>query len=159
MIEFKKILVPVDFSNYSRNAIKFSVEFAIKNNAHILMLYVIEPIIYPADLSIGQIALPSVNLDLDQTAKSELEKLAQSEIGDAVQTTCIIKYGKPFLEIIETARDEDADLIIISSHGRSGVEHILFGSTADKVVRKSPCPVLTIREPLKGFNYKDVYHG
>lgn len=159
MIEFKKILVPVDFSNYSKNAINFSVQFAIKNNAQILLLYVIEPIIYPADLSIGQIALPSVNLDLDQTAKSELEKLAQSEIGDSVQTTCIIKYGKPFLEIIETARDEDADLIIISSHGRSGVEHILFGSTADKVVRKSPCPVLTIREPLKGFNYKDVYRG
>ena len=59
------------------------------------------------------------------------------------------------MEIIETASELDVDLIIIATHGRTGIEHILFGSTAEKVVRKAPCPVLTIREPIKGFNYKD----
>jgi nucleotide-binding universal stress UspA family protein len=67
----------------------------------------------------------------------------------------IIKTGKPFVEIIETAKEENTDLIIIATHGHSGVEHILFGSTAEKVVRKAPCPVLTLREPIKGFNYKE----
>ncbi len=71
----------------------------------------------------------------------------------AVKT--IVKTGKPFVEIIETAKEEDVDLIIIATHGHSGVEHILFGSTAEKVVRKAPCPVLTLREPIKGFNYKE----
>ena len=58
------------------------------------------------------------------------------------------------MEIIETASEIDADLIIISTHGHTGVEHLLFGSTTEKVVRKAPCPVLTIREPIKGFRFK-----
>jgi nucleotide-binding universal stress UspA family protein len=69
----------------------------------------------------------------------------------------IIKTGKPFIEIIETATEEDVDLIIIATHGHSGVEHILFGSTAEKVVRKAPCPVLTLREPAKGFRFKEQF--
>jgi nucleotide-binding universal stress UspA family protein len=68
----------------------------------------------------------------------------------------LVKTGKPFIEIIETAAEIDADLIIIATHGHSGMEHILFGSTAEKVVRKAPCPVLTLREPVKGFNYKNA---
>jgi nucleotide-binding universal stress UspA family protein len=66
----------------------------------------------------------------------------------------LIKTGKPFVEIVETAIEEDIDLIIIATHGHTGIEHVLFGSTAEKVVRKAPCPVLTIREPIKGYRYK-----
>jgi nucleotide-binding universal stress UspA family protein len=84
-----------------------------------------------------------------------LQKLAKSEIIGVKNVKTIIKTGKPFVEIIETAKEENADLIIIATHGHSGVEHILFGSTAEKVVRKAPCPVLTLREPIKGFNYKE----
>jgi nucleotide-binding universal stress UspA family protein len=73
-------------------------------------------------------------------------------LNTTVQT--IVKLGKPYLEILEVAKAEDVDLIIISTHGHTGVEQILFGSTADKVVRKAPCPVLTLREPIKGFDFK-----
>jgi nucleotide-binding universal stress UspA family protein len=66
----------------------------------------------------------------------------------------VIKTGKPFVEIVETAAEEDIDLIIIASHGHTGVEHLLFGSTAEKVIRKAPCPVLTLREPVKGYKFK-----
>jgi nucleotide-binding universal stress UspA family protein len=103
----------------------------------------------------GQIAIPSVNAEWDIKAKEELDKLAASEIPDTVKVKTIIKTGKPFLEIIETAADENVDIIIIATHGHSGMEHILFGSTAEKVVRKAPCPVLTLREPIKGFTFKD----
>lgn len=151
----KKVLVPIDFSDYSKSALKYAVNFAKSFNADIILVYVVEPVIYPPDFSMGQIAMPSINSEWDDRAKDELQKLAKNEITDIKNTKTIIKTGKPFVEIVETAKEENVDLIIIATHGRSGVEHILFGSTAEKVVRKAPCPVLTLREPIKGFDYKE----
>ena len=150
-----KVLVPIDFSDYSKSALRYAVNFAKSFNAEIILIYVVEPVIYPPDFSMGQIAMPSINTEWDDRAKDELQKLAKSEIIGAVKVKTIIKTGKPFVEIIETAKEENVDLIIIATHGHSGVEHILFGSTAEKVVRKAPCPVLTLREPIKGFDYKE----
>ena len=153
--DIKKILVPIDFSDYSKSALKYAVNFCKDCNAEMVLIYVVEPVIYPPDFSMGQIAIPSVNAEWDERAKQELEKLAKEQIPASVQVKTIIKTGKPFVEIIETAGELDVDLIIIATHGRSGMEHILFGSTAEKVVRKAPCPVLTLREPIKGFKYKE----
>lgn len=150
-----KVLVPIDFSDYSKSALKYAVNFAKSFNAEIILIYVVEPVIYPPDFSMGQIAMPSINTEWDDRAKEELQKLAKSEIVGSANVKTVIKTGKPFVEIIETAKEENVDLIIIATHGRSGVEHILFGSTAEKVVRKAPCPVLTLREPIKGFDYKE----
>jgi len=151
----KKILVPIDFSDYSKSALKYAVNFCKDFNAEMILIYVVEPVIYPPDFSMGQIAIPSVNAEWDERARQELDKLAKEQIPTGVTVKSIIKTGKPFIEIIDTAGELDVDLIIIATHGRSGVEHILFGSTAEKVVRKAPCPVLTLREPIKGFNYKE----
>lgn len=153
--DIKKVLVPIDFSDYSKSALKYAVSFCKHFNADIILIYVIEPVIYPPDFSMGQIAIPSVNTEWDERAKEELDKLAKSDITKGAHVKTIIKTGKPFIEIIETAAELDVDLIIIATHGHSGVEHILFGSTAEKVVRKAPCPVLTLREPVKGFKVKD----
>jgi nucleotide-binding universal stress UspA family protein len=153
--DIKKVLVPIDFSDYSKSSLKYATEFAQKFNAEMILVYVVEPVIYPPDFSMGQIAIPSVNTEWDIKAKEELDKLAGSEIPNDVKVLTVIKTGKPFLEIIETAADEDVDIIIIATHGHSGMEHILFGSTAEKVVRKAPCPVLTLREPIKGFKFKE----
>jgi len=155
-LEIKKILVPIDFSDYSKNSLKYAVNFADQFNSEITLIYVVEPVIYPPDFSMGQIAIPSVNAEWDLKAKEELEKLAKQEIPESVKVSVKIKTGKPFLEIIDTAAEENVDLIIIATHGHSGVEHILFGSTAEKVVRKAPCPVLTLREPIKGFMFKEA---
>ncbi|HMN16032.1 MAG TPA: universal stress protein [Ignavibacteriaceae bacterium] len=149
----KKVLVPIDFSDYSKSALKYAVNISKLFNAEIILIYVVEPVIYPLDFSMGQIAMPSFSTEWDVRAKEELDKLAKKEINSSVKT--IIKTGKPFLEIIETAKEEDIDLIIIATHGHTGVEHIIFGSTAEKVVRKAPCPVLTLREPIKGYNHKE----
>jgi nucleotide-binding universal stress UspA family protein len=150
----KKILVPIDFSDYSKKALQYTVTFAKQFNAELCLIYVIEPVIYPADLSMGQVVIPQTEIDLSTKSRQELESLAKTEIGSLLKYEIIIKNGKPFMEIIETASEIDADLIIISTHGHTGVEHLLFGSTAEKVVRKAPCPVLTIREPMKGFRFK-----
>ncbi len=151
----KKILVPIDFSDYSKNSLKYAVNFVKQYKAELYLIYVVEPVIYPPDFSMGQIAIPSVDLEMDKRAIEELDKLAKKEIPTDVVVNTIVKTGKPFIEIIETAAEEDIDLIIIATHGHTGVEHILFGSTAEKVIRKAPCPVLTLREPIKGFTIKE----
>ena len=151
----KRVLVPIDFSDYSKSSLKYAVNFVKQLNAELFLIYVVEPVIYPPDFSLGQIAIPTVDLEMDKRAIEELNKLAQKEIPSDLKVKTIVKTGKPFIEIIETAAEENIDLIIIATHGHTGVEHILFGSTAEKVVRKAPCPVLTIREPVKGFDYKE----
>lgn len=153
--KINKILVPVDFSDYSKAALKYAVNFSKMFKAELILIYVIEPVVYPPDFSMGQIAIPSVTTEFDERAKEELTNLAKSEIPADIKVKTILKTGKPFVEIIDTATEVDADLIIIATHGHSGVEHILFGSTAEKVVRKAPCPVLTLREPVKGFMFRE----
>ncbi|HRP94509.1 MAG TPA: universal stress protein, partial [Ignavibacteriaceae bacterium] len=108
----KKVLVPIDFSDYSKSALRYAVSFA-RSNAEIILIYVVEPIIYPPDFSMGQIAMPTINTDWDTRAKEELDKLAKNEITSNGKVKTIIKTGKPFAEIIETAKEEDIDLIII----------------------------------------------
>ncbi len=147
------VLVPIDFSDYSKNALKYAAEFAKHFKAKMFLIYVIEPIIYPADFSMGQVAIPSTDIDITKRAEEELQNLVKSTIDPSVQVETIIKTGKPFVEINDTATEKDVDLIIIATHGHTGVEHLLFGSTAEKVVRKAPCPVLTLREPVKGFQF------
>ena len=151
----KKVLVPVDFSDYSKSSLRYAVNFAKHFNAEIFLVYVVEPIVYPPDFSMGQIAIPSVDIEMDKRAAEELKNLAQKEIPPNLISKTIVKTGKPFVEIIETAASENVDLIIIATHGHTGIEHVLFGSTAEKVVRKAPCPVLTLREPVKGFEFKE----
>jgi len=154
METIQKILVPIDFSDYSKKALQYSIDFAKQFNAEIILVYVIEPLMYPADLSMGQMVIPQSTVNLSEKSKIELELLAKNEIGDQLNFDVIVKTGKPFIEIIETASETDSDLIIISTHGHTGVEHLLFGSTSEKVVRKAPCPVLTLREPIKGFRFR-----
>lgn len=154
-MKINKILVPIDFSDYSKSALRYAVNFAKLFNAEILLIYVVEPVIYPPDFSMGQIAIPTIATEFDERAREELNKLAKNEIPQEIKVTTLIKSGKPFVEIIDTASEADVDLIIIATHGHSGVEHILFGSTAEKVVRKAPCPVLTLREPVKGFMFRE----
>lgn len=155
MINFKKILVPIDFSEYSLQALNYVADFAKAFKSEVYLIYVVEPIIYPPDLSIGQIALPTLNYQVDEKANEELKRVADEVLDPEIKVHTIVKLGKPYLEILEVAKNEDVDLIIISTHGHTGVEQILFGSTADKVVRKAPCPVLTLREPVKGFDFKN----
>lgn len=155
MENINKILVPIDFSNYSKNALKYAVNFAKKFNSKIYLVYVVEPVIYPSDFSMGQVTFPVSDIEMNERAKDELESLAKTEIGSQFEVETVIKTGKPFVEINETASELDIDLIIIATHGHTGMEHLLFGSTAEKVVRKAPCPVLTLREPVKGFKFNN----
>jgi nucleotide-binding universal stress UspA family protein len=144
-ITVRRILVPIDFSEHSKNALKYAVPFAEKFKASIDLLYVVEPTIYPADFSFGQIGFPNVEEELHKRGSEELENLITKDIAGKVPSRKNVRIGKPFYEIDQYALEENISLIIIATHGHTGMEHILFGSTAEKVVRKAPCPVLVVR--------------
>lgn len=144
-VSLNKILVPQDFSDYSLHALKYAVTFAGLFNSELVVVHVVEPIVYPADFSFGQVSIPAMEEEIRKHSEEQLNELVAKEIPKNIKVTSIIRVGKPFIEIVDVAKSENADLIVISSHGRTGMDHVLFGSTADKVVRKSPCPVLTVR--------------
>jgi universal stress protein A len=144
-IKLQRILVPVDFSSHSMNALKYAISFAKQFNASIDLIYVIEPVVYPADFSLGQIGFPNVEEELQTHVEKELQNLIKNDIRKQVISRKAIRTGKPFYEINQYAQERGIDLIIIATHGHSGMEHILFGSTAEKVVRRAPCPVLVVR--------------
>jgi universal stress protein A len=150
-IKLSRILVPIDFSDHSKKALQYAIPFAEQFKASIDLLYVVEPTIYPADFSFGQVGFPNVEDELRQRGAEELKSLIAKEIGRRVPAKQVIRTGKAFYEIREYAREEAMDLIIIATHGHSGVEHVLFGSTAEKVVRHAPCPVLVVRMDEKEF--------
>ncbi|MBR9976808.1 MAG: universal stress protein [Bacteroidetes bacterium] len=151
MPKISRILVPIDFSEYSKKTFLYAIDFAKTFNAELLLVYVVEPIIYPADFGFGQVALPSMEKDMHERGREQLDILVEKEVPEGVYARAIVRAGKPFVEIIQAAKDEKADLIIIATHGHSGIEHVLFGSTAEKVIRKSSCPVLSIRSSERDF--------
>ncbi len=152
MLEIKKILVPIDFSDYSLKALDYAIDFAALTKAELFIVNVIEPIVYPTDFTMGEV-VPTFESTIEVNFSEQLKKIAEEKIGDKLNYHLLTKEGRPFLEIISAAKETDADLIIIATHGHTGMEHILFGSTAEKVVRKAPCPVLSLRDPVKGFSY------
>ena len=140
-----RILVPIDFSEHSKDALQYAIPYAIQFKAHLDLLYVVEPTIYPADFSFGQVGFPNIEEELRKRGTEELQSLVSNEVKGRVPTQATVRTGKPFFEINEFAAEKNIDLIIIATHGHTGVEHMLFGSTVEKVVRKAPCPVLVVR--------------
>lgn len=151
VIDINRILVPIDFSDNSKRALKYAIPFAEQFVASIDLIYVVEPTMYPADFSFGQVGFPNVEDELRKRGADELDELLRREIAGRVAAKTVIRTGKPFYEIDQYAAEAGIDLIIISTHGHTGVDHILFGSTAEKVVRHAPCPVLVVRPGGREF--------
>lgn len=150
-MQIKTILFPTDFSNGARAAMDHVVSLARDYHARLILLYVIQ------DISIAEWYIPSALSvadlleDMQKSAWQEMEKWGAEVSSKVKEVEKIVVRGVPFVEIIRTARGEKADLIVIGTHGRTGIDHMLFGSTAEKVVRKAPCPVLTVRMAGKEF--------
>jgi nucleotide-binding universal stress UspA family protein len=140
-----RILVPIDFSEHSRDALRYAVDLGAIFDSELILVFVVESMGYPADLGYGQVAIPQIERELTERGRAELERLAREAVGGVLAVKIHVPAGRPFVEIIKAAREFEADMIVIATHGHTGVEHILFGSTAEKVVRKAPCPVLVVR--------------
>ena len=150
-MQIKTILFPTDFSQGARAAMDFAVRLAQDYQAKLILLYVIQ------DISIAEWYIPSsisaadLVEDMQKSADREMEKWSAAAAAKVKAVEKLVVRGVPFVEIIRTAKEKNADMIVIGTHGRTGIDHMLFGSTAEKVVRKSPCPVLTVRMAGKEF--------
>jgi nucleotide-binding universal stress UspA family protein len=146
-----KILVPVDFSDFSTKALDYALAFADQFDAQVILLHVVEPAVYPESSMLVATALDDLNNDLTKVAQQKLNELKRERIGDRVSSELLVRLGRAFSEIVAAASELDVDLIILATHGYTGLKHVLLGSTAERVVRHAPCPVLTVRDPEHEF--------
>jgi nucleotide-binding universal stress UspA family protein len=145
MFEVKKILCPTDFSDASKKAIEVAVPLAEKFGAEIHLLHVVPPMPHLEPSVTAHFDVPEYERLLSADAKKNLSALAKS-IGN-VKTHEILSHGNPAEEILRAADEKKIDLIVIATAGHTGWERAVFGSVAEKVVRRASCPVLTIRRP------------
>ena len=146
MIEFKRILVPTDFSEYSAEAVGYGCALTDSFQAELHLLHVLEVHLGSTPVFAGGLALTPRVQESRAAAESALEQVAAGR--EAVRST---REGPAFLEIVRYAKENDIDLIVIGTHGRSGLAHVMLGSVAERVVRKAPCPVMTVRHPKHEF--------
>jgi len=145
MKEFKTILMATDFSESSDYAFSYALSLAKKFNARLLLLHVINE---PVDLRgfyAPHISFEKLEEEIEEGAQKMMEKFCQTHLRDYDNYETNIVPGIPYDEVIKKAVAANADLIILGTHGRTGLDHMLFGSTAEKVVRKSSVPVMTVR--------------
>ncbi len=152
MIKLTKILVPTDFSESSKAALPYAIDLARKYEAKIVIFHVFdEELISPIFFETGVTAQ-----DYFQRIQEHFEAAVNEFLEDidiqGLEVEAQLGNGKPFVEIIKFARENGIDLIVMATHGRSGLSHAFLGSVTEKVIRKSFCPVLIVRRP--DFEFK-----
>jgi nucleotide-binding universal stress UspA family protein len=150
-IVLRRILVPTDFSDTSRVALTYGVALAEQFGASLHLLHVIETIVAGETLPWQTGPREEVERAIESSAWDELRGLLPSDDQNRLRAELALSWGTPFVEIVRYARAHEVDLIAIGTHGRSGVEHLLMGSVAENVVRRAPCPVLSVRHPEHEF--------
>lgn len=143
-MKMQKILCPVDFSDASKKALRWARSLAESQGSEIVLLHVIEPYVLPIEYGLA----PMPHIELDEQAKKNaldgLQKLAASEL-PKIKVQTLVQFGRAADVVVTLAKEKAADLIVIATHGRTGVSRMFLGSTAERVVRLAPCPVLSVR--------------
>jgi nucleotide-binding universal stress UspA family protein len=144
-LRIKEILVPIDFSDCSRKALRYAIPLAKEHKAAITVAYVV-PAISAAFGEYGAFDAAAITKEMRERAERDLATLVVDEVRGVVAADTIVRTGSPAQEIIAIAERVPADMIVISTHGRTGLKHALLGSVTERVVRHAPCPVLVVRE-------------
>jgi universal stress protein A len=152
-VAFQRILVPIDFSAHSEKTVSCAIKLASRDNATVLLLHVFQI----PDYVVTPFARRKQHNDqfeshvgvAEQSARESLAAFEQQVLGRGVKVEAYIRVGYPFDEIVVMADHFDVDLIVIGSHGCSGMTRLLVGSTAERVVEHAPCPVLVVKERRK----------
>jgi nucleotide-binding universal stress UspA family protein len=152
MIDLHRILVPTDFSKHSHNALTYAVAFAEKFGAELYLLHVVQDlaVFIPEAVAVAPPVTPPME-QMTAAVREALDRLVRENNLARLDVHCEVREGTPFYEIIQFARDTDIDLIVMGTHGHSGLVHVLLGSVTERVVRKAPCPVLTVRDSEHEF--------
>lgn len=150
-MQLRTILLPTDFSECAAHAVPVAAEMARQAGARLLCLHVVEPVVPAVGWTPVAEPLPLADISdrLEDSAARELPKLSQCAECEGLDVEELIAHGEASSEIVRVARERGADLIVISSHGRTGLGRIIFGSTAESVVRYAHCPVLVVKPPEK----------
>ena len=144
MINIKNILMPTDLSDYAGYALNYAREFASTYGADLHLLHVL-------DLHwLGSGAVIANALPQYQQDKQDQLNAMKSEI-EGIDVKATVATGVPHVAIVRYAREHDIDLLVLATHGRTGISHALIGSVAEKVVQMAPCPVLTVKHPEHEF--------
>lgn len=149
-MKFKKVLLPVDFSDHSDNLLKVAISFAKDNNSTLSLVHVVSTDLYVSSFYSSTINLPSIIVDIVSEAKVHMENFTNRFDFKGVPFEWKVIEGNVHKAIYEEAEKGDASLIIMGTHGRSGIEHMVLGSTAERVIRDAPCPVMTIKHEMAG---------
>lgn len=139
----ERVLVPIDFSPCSLEALRNAAKLAERFRADLILVHAVEPL-HPGSL-LETRGFRRLHTQWKQRARRELAKLAQQQVGRQTRVRPLVRQGSPADVITALARKTNAHLVVISTHGRTGLKHVLMGSVAEKVVRHAPCPVLVVR--------------
>ena len=149
MFPFKKILCPTDFSEPSLCGLKMANELAVHFGSEVLLVNVHKPIPHlptpRVETSETTFDVSSYEKQIIQDAEANLAQVAKDFLAEGISRRLVVRVGGPAEEILAAAEEENVDVIVIATHGRSGLAKIVFGSVAQRVVRMAKCPVLTTR--------------
>ena len=143
-LKLSSILVPIDFSPESDKALRYAIPFAEQFGARLTVVYVVQPLPAP-DFATFPLVMENDKVVAACRAKL-LERVRRLDLPPRLIEKTLVRQGQPAQEITDAARTLKADLIIIATHGYTGIKHAVLGSTAERVVRHAPCPVLVVRE-------------
>lgn len=146
MKEIKNILFATDFSESSEEAFSYALSFARSFRARIFVLHVISEPVDMRGFYVPHISFDSLESEIIASAQKMLKEFCTSHFKESDHYAFDVVSGIPSEKIIKHAEQENADLIVMGTHGRGGLDHLLFGSNAEKIVRRSPIPVLTVRK-------------
>jgi nucleotide-binding universal stress UspA family protein len=147
VIEIRSILAPTDFSEHAAKAVKYACLLAERLGAELHLLHVLSDIV-PAgpDPMLTPVLPPEFYVETRQQSEQALGKVLEPDWGRPAAVKTCVTWGEPVEEIVTYASEHPIDLIVVATHGRTGLSHVLLGSVAERIVREAPCPVLTIRD-------------
>jgi len=157
MLAIKTILVPTDFSETSEVALRYGKSLAQTFGAALHVIHVVqEPFAQPWAVEAYGFSLATLQAEWQHDASARVEGLLSAEERTELNATLTTVLGHPFVEILRYAQAQEVDLIVLGTHGRGPLGHLVMGSVAERVVRKAPCPVLTVRHPQHEFVVPDA---
>jgi nucleotide-binding universal stress UspA family protein len=150
-MSFRNTLFPTDFTPHARSALKYAAAFARANGGRVV-LFSVQDASVPANLlTLPERVLHEQDSEWLLQLRQQVDQLLGDPLLDGLEVEPVIVEGEPAIEIAKAVRDFDIDLVTVVTHGRRGLAHALFGSTAEEIIAEAPCPVLTIRPPQRDF--------
>ena len=146
-MEYKHILFATDFSESANYALPYAIDMAQKYDATLHIVHIVEPIIAPVDFAWGTYNYPDIEKQVKGYVDDRMAEIIEHSIPEGLTARSYILNGKPWREIVSFAREHEMELIVLATHGLSGLSHAIYGSTAEKVIRKAHTPVLVVRHP------------